>query len=156
MATTTIDFSTGLSKGQVKARGDNKSVWVKVLTELAEGVANGPGEYDTFYKIGEFGNASGARTTARNIEARSDELPSEYVFDLSSTVINTGETKENSKGESVPVKTSELFAAVLSPETVAAMEAEDGDTDTEAGDDDEPEDEPDHESKPRRGRKSAA
>lgn len=105
-----IDFSAGLSLAEVQEAavlGTNKSTWVKTLTALAEGVRNGQGKYDTFYKVGTFKNPSGAQTAIRGItKDHADELPAE--FDLRPVV--KPDPNDASK------RVSYLYAAVVAPE----------------------------------------
>jgi hypothetical protein len=137
MARTNIDFTAGLNQAEIANRNDggHQSAWVKALAALHVGVVDGPGEYDTFYKIGEFGNASGAQTAIRGLSKR-DDLPG--LFELRSVIVDQMDedgTKVQDDNGNV-VRVSELWAAVV----------EDEDDDKgEGGDEPEPEPEPEAE-----------
>lgn len=103
-----IDFSVSLSAHDLVAeRSVRTSHWVQRLQELKEGVESGAGEFDRFYKIGEFSTPSGARTTLNSLRKR--ELPG--LFEVETRVIG----QAPKEGET-DTRRSELWAAVVSPE----------------------------------------
>src|SRR5690606_2802246 len=86
-ASMSIDFGAGRSADEIRAMssGGRRSLWTDRLAALRAGVEAGEGEFDTLYKIGEFGNSHGARTVIRSLERRADQVPGN--FDLEPVVI---------------------------------------------------------------------
>lgn len=91
------DFDFGASTRQTS--------WSKKIDELVAGVAAGKGKVGKFYLVGEFGNASGARTVVRGFEDHPERLTS--AVGLQTRVI----TKDGAR-------VSELWACVPAVETV--------------------------------------
>ena len=178
MARTPIDFTSGLDKAELITRNDggHTSLWIGVLAELVNGVKNGPGEYGKMYKIGDFSNASGARTTIRNLTKRED-LPGEFemdsvvvdvrdddgnlvyeqktvkVRDDDGDVVTDKDGNEVTKTANVVKRVSELWAAVVEPEDGDDADGDDepDDVEDDATPDEDPEDgddEPDDEPEP--------
>lgn len=104
-----IDFGVKMTGHDLAAeRSQVKSRWVQRLTSLQAGVKAGQGETDTFYRIGQFSTATGARTTLNALSKQT--LPG--VFELETRIVGSGESR-----------TSELWASVPSdvqPEADAA------------------------------------
>lgn len=97
---TGIDFGTGMSAQDISSeRAKNRGLWPQKLQALLDGVNAGQGERGTFYKLGEFSNASGARTVIRDFERNPHKLPA--AFDMEARVIKRD-----------GVRVSELWAAV--------------------------------------------
>lgn len=109
-ASLTIDFGAGRSADEIRAMsgGGRRSLWTDRLAALRAGVEAGEGEFDTLYKIGEFGNAHGARTVIRSLSRRAEQIPGN--FDLEPVVV---------KHDGAP-STSELWAGVVSQEALDA------------------------------------
>lgn len=96
-----IDFSTGKSASDLASeKAQTRGAWATKLAALKEGVETGKGRYDTFYKLGEFSTASGARTVIRTLAAAPEKLPG--AFDMEARVVKTAEGT-----------TSELWVAVV-------------------------------------------
>ncbi len=107
-----IDFSAGVAAADLDAStAVERGTWSRKLLALREGVEAGKGAYGTFYKLGAFGNTSGARTVIRDFEANPTKAPG--AFDLKAK-ITAGEGGK---------RVSELWAAVIQPETNEAPEA---------------------------------
>lgn len=96
----TIDFDSGKTQAElVSERAQSRGMWPRKLQALLDGVTAGKGAKGTFYKVGEFGNASGARTVIREFERNPEKLPG--TFDMEARVsVKNG------------VRVSELWAAV--------------------------------------------
>lgn len=104
-----IDFSAGMSAQDITSeRAQNRGLWPRKLQALLDGVNAGQGEVGVFYKLGEFSNASGARTVIREFERHPDKLPA--AFDMEARVIPAKDGGE---------RTSELWAAVPAEEDAA-------------------------------------
>lgn len=96
-----VDFTDGRAVVRDTAP---RGTWPARLTELREGVERGDGDYDTFYRIGEFEAASGARTCMRRLVQRGlEEVDGD--FDLEPRIVTRG---DGGRG-------SELWAAVIRP-----------------------------------------
>lgn len=108
-AARSIDFGTSRTAADLDVENAaSRSSWVRRLEELLEGVVNGAGQLDTFYLIGEFSTAGGARTVIRSVSNR----PLPAAFDLRARV---------TRGEDGQ-RTSELWAAVVSENADAASD----------------------------------
>lgn len=106
-----IDFSNSKTQQELALeQATTRGVWVNKLHALLAGVEGGKGEVDTFYKIGDFGTPSGARTAVREITKKADVLPA--VFSLEPRVFANADGK----------RVSELWAAVLSSDAAEAAE----------------------------------
>lgn len=104
-AALSIDFDSGKSANELATeQAQTRSVWVQKLAALRDGIEAGKGQVDTFYCIGRFATASGARTVIRELGRRPERLPG--TFDLEPRVI----TVAGSDGEGI--RCSELWAAV--------------------------------------------
>lgn len=102
-AGTDIDFSEGKSADDLASeQAQTRGTWIIKLAALRDGVEAGKGAFDTFYKIGEFGNASGARTVIRDLGKRPERIPG--AFDLEPRIVRHDDG----------TRTSELWAAVPS------------------------------------------
>lgn len=115
-----IDFSAGLDPSEMTARkAASRSMWPVRILSLYEGVVSGPGEVDTFYKIGEFGTPTGASAVITSFRKDPDRLPVQVI--LEARKVGTGDDSG-----------SELWGLIPSDEYLAALE--DGDEDAEAED----------------------
>ena len=86
-----IDFSAGRDGATFTESAGRKSVWVDKVKALVEGVKAGNGKAGTFYPLGSFVAASGARTTIRNLAKQTDKLPKTPVtFKVESTTNDDG------------------------------------------------------------------
>lgn len=127
MATTKIDFEAGVSETVInrKSGSSNKSSWIRVLSSLGKSILeDGKGETGVFYKIGEFNNASGAKTAINSVEKRGDSLA--YAVELRAVVIPDPTDPTNPK-----LKTSELYAAIYPSADEPAPESDDDGRDAE-------------------------
>jgi hypothetical protein len=103
-----IDFSAGKAASELAVEAAaTRGMWVNKLAALRAGVEEGAGESGTFYLLGEFTTASGARTVVKNLSKNPDALPG--VFDMQSRIV----VDANS------VKTSELWVAYISDDEAA-------------------------------------
>jgi len=81
-----IDFSTGKSAEDLAAeQAQSRGMWPPKLQALLDGVTAGKGEVGTFYRLGVFSNASGARTVIREFERNPGKLPAS--FDMEARVV---------------------------------------------------------------------
>lgn len=95
-----IDFDSGMSAQELTSeRAKSRGLWPNKLQALLDGVTEGKGERGKFYKLGEFSNASGARTVIRDFERHPEKLPA--AFDMEARVLKRD-----------GVRVSELWAAV--------------------------------------------
>lgn len=101
-ASSQIDFTSGRKDDDFVRPQERKSVWVDKLTELVNAVEQGRAEYGTYYKLGDFIAASGARNTIRNVTNMAHRLPNAAISLQSHPVKNIN----GGRG-------SELWAAVL-------------------------------------------
>lgn len=98
----TIDFGTALDADELVSDPDNRSVFTRKLTELLDACRSGKASVGKFYKLAEYGNASGARTAAKALTDKG-RLPTGASFELRPRITAVD----------ADTRTSELWGAVV-------------------------------------------
>lgn len=99
----TIDFGAGKSHAELATeRAQSRGMWPRKLQALLDGVISGKGERGKFYPIGEFSNASGARTVIREFERNPEKLPG--TFDMEARVVVKDGTRVSELWAAVPAE----------------------------------------------------
>jgi hypothetical protein len=77
-----IDFTAGKTANEIASeQAQTRSLWINKLIALRDGVLAGRGDYDTFYRIGEFTTGSGARSVITALVRRPERLPGEFALE---------------------------------------------------------------------------